>query len=88
MSIELLAIGKTETAYDKTVRFIYEEKEYSVLLHWDMHDGYDLQFTELESTRNFIDDPEWAILWEDSDEESLAQKLDNMSDQMLEESYL
>jgi hypothetical protein len=81
MSIELLATGKTETAYDKRISFIYEGQEYLVDLHWDTHDGYDITFLNTVS-------PDWADDWTNEIGESLAYTLDELSDEMLESSYL
>lgn len=86
--IEIKGITKEETAYDKYVQFTYEGQTYSVLLHWDKWDGFDLTFTDTANTRNWIEDPEWAINWEDNNEQSLAYSLEELSDKALEESYL
>jgi hypothetical protein len=85
--MQIKSVTKEETAYDKYIRFTYEGQEYSVLLHWDKWDGFDLQFTELERTANWVDDPEWAINWEDNNEESLSYTLEQLSDEAIEESY-
>jgi hypothetical protein len=77
MSIKINGIVKEDTAYDKEITFTYEGEDYSVTLHWDKWDGYDLSFTD-------IDEPEWAINWEDSNEESLAFTLDGLTDEVLE----
>ena len=82
MSIKINGIVKEETAYDKEITLTYEGQEYAVLLHWDKWDGYEVTFTE-------IDDPQWAINWEDNnDGENLAYVLDGLTDEVLEESYL
>jgi hypothetical protein len=89
MSIEIKSVTKDETAYDKYVQFTYEGESYSVLLHWDKYEGYEITFTELNKVYQWIDDPEWAINWEDNnDNESLAYVLDNLTDEALEASYL
>ena len=88
MSIEIKGITKEETAYDKYVQFTYEGESYSVLLHWDKWDGFDLTFTELDSTRNWIDAPDWAITWDENNEESLGYTLECLTDEALEASYL
>ena len=77
MSIKIDGIVKEDTSYDKEITFTYEGESYTVRLHWDKWDGYDLSFTE-------IDEPEWATNWEDSNEESLAYTLDNLTDEVLE----
>jgi hypothetical protein len=81
MSIELLSMDKTETAYDKRISFNYEGQEYLVNLHWDTHDGYDVTFLDMVS-------PDWADDWTNEIGESLAYTLDELSDEMLEASYL
>jgi hypothetical protein len=88
MSIELLSAGKTETAYDKRISFIYEGQEYFVDLHWDTHDGYDLSFTEVTGGYRSVPEPEWATNWTNEIGESLAYTLDELSDEMMEASYL
>jgi hypothetical protein len=86
--IEIKSITKEETSYDKYVQFTYEGESYSVLLHWDKWDGFDLTFTELDRTRNWIDAPDWAITWDENNEESLGYTLDQLTDEAIEESYL
>ena len=82
MSIKIERIEKEDTSFDKEITFTYEGEKYSVRLHWDKWDGYDLTFTD-------IDDPEWAINWDDNhDNESLAYVLDGLTDEVLEASYL
>jgi hypothetical protein len=55
--IEVGAILKTETAYDKDITFIRDGVEYRVILHWDSHDGYEA--TWLDSEARFMTSPEW-----------------------------
>jgi hypothetical protein len=89
MSIKIDGIVKEETAYDKEITLTYDGEIYAVRLHWDKWDGYDLTFTEIDKTHNWIDTPEWAINWEDNnDGESLAYVLDGLTDEVLEASYL
>jgi hypothetical protein len=88
MSIKIESVTKEETAYDKYVRFTYEGESYSVLLHWDKWDGFDITFTELDKTRNWIDAPDWAVTWDESNEDSLGYTLELLSDYVLEASYL
>jgi hypothetical protein len=85
--MEIKSVAKEDTAYDKYLRFTHEGQEYSVILHWDKWDGYELQFTELDVTRKWIDTPDWAIDWEDEYNDTLAQKLDELTDEIIEESY-
>ena len=79
--MEIKGITKEETAYDKEMTISYEGQEYEVVLHWDKWDGYDLRFIN-------SDTPEWAIDWDDNNEESLAYTLDGLTDEVLEASYL
>jgi hypothetical protein len=88
MKIEMTNATKEETAYDKWVAFKYEGQEYSVLLHWDKWDGFDLTFTEVGNTRQWIDAPDWAITWDEDNEDSLGYTLEELSDNLIEESYL
>jgi hypothetical protein len=88
MSITIDGITKEETAYDKYVQFTYEGESYSALLHWDKYNGYEVTFTEIGKTYLTIDDPEWAINWEGDNEESLAFVLDDLTENVLEASYL
>jgi hypothetical protein len=87
MSIDIDGVTKEETSYEKRVSFTYEEQEYEVLLHWSLYDGFDLKF--LGEGRSFIPAPKWAIEWEEEDNEgSLAYVLDELTDKVIEESYL
>jgi hypothetical protein len=79
MEIEL--ISKEETSYVKEIIFTHNEEKYEVLLNWDSWSGYDITFKDREA-------PEWAVNWEDNNEESLAFTLDTLTDRTLEESYL
>jgi hypothetical protein len=75
------SVLKQEMAYSKSMVINYEGKEYQVLLYWSNWEGYELDFIGL-------DEPEWAINWEDNNDESLAYTLDTLTDQTIEESYL
>jgi translation elongation factor P/translation initiation factor 5A len=81
MSIEIKESSTQDTAYDKFIKFTYEGQEYSVFLHWDSYEGYDMNFTELENTGKWISDPKWAEVWEDSESKSLACILDELTDE-------
>jgi hypothetical protein len=86
--IEVKGITKEDTAWDKRITFEREGVEYSVLLHWDSYDGYDLNFLD---GRNFIPDPEWASEWQDWQQhgaESLEYTLDCLTEDVLQKSYL
>jgi hypothetical protein len=80
MSIEIKGVTKEEVAFDKYIQFTYEGESYSVLLHWDKWDGYDLTFIE-------VAEPKWVSEWEDSQQyggESLEYTLDGLTDEVLE----
>lgn len=82
MSLEIISTTTEQTAYDKRIKFKREGIEYSVLLHWDSYDGFDLNFLE---GRNFIPDPEWASEWQDSQQygaESLEYVLDSLTEEV------
>lgn len=82
MNIEIKESSTHDTAYDKFIKFTYEGQEYSVVLHWDKWEGYDLNFTELGNTGKWIDQPEWADeIWEDSESKSLACILDELTNE-------
>ena len=86
--IEVKGITKEDTAWDKHITFEREGVEYSVLLHWDSYDGYDLNFLD---GKKFIPQPEWANEWQDSQqhgEESLEYTLDYLTEDVLQESYI
>ncbi len=74
-------VSKEETSYAKEMTITYDGQQYEVLLRWNNWDGYDLTFKN-------SDEPEWAIDWEDNNDESLAFTLDSLTDEVLEASYL
>jgi hypothetical protein len=74
-------VTKQETAYTKSMTVNYEGEQYEILLYWNNWDGYEIDFIN-------SDEPEWAINWEDNNEESLAFTLDGLTDEVIEESYL
>lgn len=80
MSITIKGINKEDTAYDKRITFEREGVEYSVLLHWDSYDGYNLSFKGTT--------PDWVIEWneDDHDGETLEFVLDQLTDEVMEES--
>lgn len=85
MSITVESVTKEDTAYDKYIQFTYKGESYSVLLHWDKHEGYEITFTELDKIYQWIDDPEWATNWDDNNDTVLAFVLDDLTDETLEE---
>ena len=72
--MEIISSSQEFTAYNKTITFTHEGKEYEVCLHWDAWDGYALDFIG-------IDEPEWVDGWEEVNEYSLACTLDDLSDE-------
>jgi hypothetical protein len=74
-------VSKQETSYAKEMTITYDGQQYEVLLRWNNWDGYELDFIN-------SDEPEWAIEWEDNNEESLAYTLDGLTDEVLEASDL
>jgi hypothetical protein len=82
MSIEIITKEQENMAYDKRITFTHEGEKYSVLLHWDSYDGYELRFLD---GRRFIPRPKWAEDWADkcwneSDVESLESTLDSLTE--------
>ena len=88
MSITVKHITKEETAWDKRITFEREGVEYSVLLHWDAYDGFELHF--LLEGRAFTTTPQWAIEWDEveGEGEHLEYSLDALTDKVIEKSYL
>lgn len=83
MEIEVQSASKEETAFDKRITFERDGVEYSVLLHWDAYDGYDLKFLD---GRNFIPAPSWVTEWEESQQfgaESFEYFIDSLSEDVL-----
>jgi hypothetical protein len=56
--LEVGALLKTETAYDKDMNITVDGQEVRVILHWDSHDGYEITWLDLEG--RFISAPAWA----------------------------
>jgi hypothetical protein len=84
VSITIKGITKEDTAWDKNITFEREGVEYSVLLHWDSYDGYELNFLE---GRSFIPNPGWVNHWQDSQQygaESLEYTLDCLTNEVME----
>jgi hypothetical protein len=85
MDITIKGVTKEDTAYDKCITFEREGVEYSVILHWDSYDGYDLQFLDGKS---YIADPDWVSEWQEKAEaennEDLEGILDGLTDEVIE----
>jgi hypothetical protein len=74
-------VTKEETAYTKSMTLTHEGEQYEVLLHWNNWDGYEIDFIG-------SNEPEWAINWEENNEQSLAFVLDDLTEEVLEASHL
>lgn len=81
MNIEIKESSTRDTAYDKFIKFTYEGQEYSVFLHWDSYEGYDMNFTELENTGKWISDPDWVEDFDYNGNESLESILDGLTNE-------
>jgi hypothetical protein len=82
MNITIKGITKEDTAYDKNITFEREGVEYSVILHWDSYDGYDLQFLD---GRKFIANPGWVSEWQERAEEENTEYLEDVLDGLTNE---
>jgi hypothetical protein len=81
MKIEIKTATTENTAWDRRITFTRERQTYSVLLHWDAYEGYELQFLD---GRKFIPAPDWANNWDDSQQygiESLEYTLDSLAEE-------
>jgi hypothetical protein len=83
MEIKIQKVSKEETAWDKRITFERDGVEYSVLLHWDSYDGYELNFLD---DRRFIPHPDWVNEWQDFQQygaESLEYTLDCLTEEAM-----
>jgi len=86
--LKVSSVEMENTAWDKFITFTYEGNEYRALLHWDKWDGYDLvTFFDLNDIKKWIETPDWAVDWDEHNEQSLNYLLDELSDEKIEESY-
>ena len=74
--LDVGACLKTETAYDKDMNLTVDGVEVRVILHWDMHDGF--EYTWLDMENRFINTPAWAQKIEDDGEMSIGFFLDGL----------
>lgn len=74
--LEVGALLKTETAYDKDMNITVDGKEIRVILHWDDHDGFDIQWLDLEG--RWIQAPAWADAIDEAGEMSVGYFLDSL----------
>ena len=73
--IEVGSLLKTETAYDKDMTLTYDGQEVRVILHWDDHDGFEIQW--LDQLNRWITQPAWADKIEEDGEMSVGFFLDS-----------
>jgi hypothetical protein len=78
MDIEVGALSKEPTAYDKDMNLTFGGQEIRVILHWDSHDGFDIQWLDLEG--RWIGQPAWADKIEQDDEMSVGYFLDSLTE--------
>ncbi len=76
MELQVGALLKTETAYDKDMNITFDGQEIRVIVHWDYHDGFDVQWLDLEG--RWIDSPAWAKKIEEDGEMSIGYFLDSL----------
>ena len=74
--IQVGALLKTETAYDKDMNITFEGQEVRVIMHWDDHDGFDIQWLDLEG--RWISAPAWAEKIEADGDMSIGYFLDSL----------
>lgn len=74
--IEVGALLKTETAYDKDMNLTFDGQEIRVILHWDDHDGFEIQWLDLEG--RWINQPAWADAIEEEGTMSIGYFLDSL----------
>jgi hypothetical protein len=74
--LEVGACLKTETAYAKDMNITFDGQEVRVILNWDDHDGFDVQWLDLEG--RWIEAPTWANKIEEDGEMSVGFFLDGL----------
>lgn len=74
--LEVGALLKTETAYDKDMNITFDGQEIRVILHWDDHDGFDIQWLDLEG--RWIEEPAWAKAIDEEGSMSIGYFLDSL----------
>jgi hypothetical protein len=75
--LEIGSVLKTETAYDKDMNITFDGQEVRVILHWDDHDGFDIQWLDLEG--RWINAPAWADAIDEAGEMSVGYFLDSLT---------
>jgi hypothetical protein len=75
--IEVGALSKETTAYDKDMNITFDGQEVRVILHWDYHEGYDIQWLDLEG--RWINAPAWADKIDEEGRVSIGNFLDSLT---------
>ena len=78
VELQVGALLKTETAYDKDMNITFDGQEIRVILHWDDHDGFEITWLDLD--RRFITAPAWADKIEEDGEMSVGFFLDSLKE--------
>lgn len=74
--VQVGSLLKTETAYDKDMNLTFDGTEIRVILHWDDHDGFDIQWLDLDN--RWIEQPDWATKIEEAGQMSVGFFLDGL----------
>jgi len=72
------------TGWAKDINFEYEGERYSVILYWNIEDGYELLFKNNRT-------PKWVEEWEidyQAGEDTLEYTLDSLTEEVIEARYL
>lgn len=75
--IKVKSLLKTETAYDKDMTIEVDGKELRVIVHWDDHDGFDIQW--LDGEKRWVNEPDWATAIDEAGEMSVGYFLDSLN---------
>ena len=75
MSITINQASKEVTAWSKEIIFEREGEAHIVTLYWDFYKGYDITFHNKNNST-----PEWAIVWEENNSDSLGYTLDELTE--------
>jgi hypothetical protein len=73
--ITIKEASKEVTAWNKEITFEREGESYIITLYWDLYRGYDITFHNKTSST-----PEWAIMWEENNSDSLGYTLDELTE--------
>jgi hypothetical protein len=75
--LEIGSVLKTETAYAKDMNITFDGQEVRVILNWDDHDGFDVQWLDLDG--RWINAPAWADAIDEAGEMSVGYFLDSLT---------